>query len=195
MVRRCAQADLLVVNTAGYLRGPGRRLAAALIGAVQPDMLVSIGTEPGLEDVLQDHGTVPQLRLPASSRARRRSQAERRRARQAAFADHFKGAQLLALPLDRIAMEGARPGAAPPPCLLVGLADAQDRDLGLGLVEQSYPAGNFVLVRTAVPPARIRSFRWGALALDSSYRDLAQSPDGGITPPPSPPAPPPAEGS
>lgn len=175
--RAAGQGEPVLVNTVGFLRGHGRRLMAALIQAVQPALLVAIGRDNGIQGVLDDHPHIDHVRLAPSPLARRKSQGERRRARQAAFERHFRGAFSVALPLDLIGMEGARPGILPPPRLLVGLADAKDRDLGIGIVEEAFGERGFVQVLTSAPARLVRTFRWGSLALDNAFRDLRTSAD------------------
>ncbi|WP_119678793.1 Clp1/GlmU family protein [Indioceanicola profundi] len=173
--RAASQGDLVLINTVGFLRGPGRRLMAALIQAVQPTLLVTIGRDQGIEDVLADHPHIRHLRLAPSPLARRKTQGDRRRARQLAFGRHFRGAASLILPLGRITMEGASPGATPPPGLLIGLTDGRNRDVGIGIVEEAYPEKGFVQVLTTAPARLIRAFRWGSLALDAAFRDMRRT--------------------
>jgi polynucleotide 5'-hydroxyl-kinase GRC3/NOL9 len=69
-----AQADLLVVNTCGLLRGPGWRLKRALIAAVQPDLLVAVGGGRDLEAVLADHPAVPAIAVVPANGVRLHSE-------------------------------------------------------------------------------------------------------------------------
>ena len=78
-----ASPDPVVVNTSGYLAGPGRRLKREKIAAVGGDLLVAIGQGSALEAVLSDHPSLPAIRLPTPSGARRKSRAARRAARRA----------------------------------------------------------------------------------------------------------------
>ena len=67
--RRLAQqtsADCLIVNTSGLLAGPGRRLKAAKIDALRPDLLIAVGTGQSLEEIAQDVLAPPILRVPSS---------------------------------------------------------------------------------------------------------------------------------
>jgi len=77
-----ATAGLLLVNTSGLLRSAGRRLKAAKIAAVGPDLLLALGEDPGLEKVLADHPAIPALRLPRPPLVRRKGEGERRALRQ-----------------------------------------------------------------------------------------------------------------
>ncbi|MDI3308446.1 MAG: polynucleotide 5'-hydroxyl-kinase [Acetobacteraceae bacterium] len=98
-----ARAGLLLANTSGLLRGAGRRLKAAKIAAVRPDLLVALGEDPGLEAVLADHATIPALRLPRSPLARRKGEGERRALRRDAFRRYFA-----ATPIWPLSPEGIR---------------------------------------------------------------------------------------
>ncbi len=91
----------LLVNTSGLLAGAGRRLKAAKIAAVRPDLLVAVGEGMELDAVLADHRTIPTTRLPRSPHARRKGEGERRALRRSAFRDYFATAPAWTLPLER----------------------------------------------------------------------------------------------
>jgi polynucleotide 5'-hydroxyl-kinase GRC3/NOL9 len=168
-----AQADLLLANSDGLLRGPGRRLKAAEIASFRPDLLVALGGHPELGPILADHPALPTWRLPASPLVRRKTRGERRRARRQAFARHFAGARPLALPLAKLVMEGAPlAGAVPPPRLLVGLADVAGRDRALGIVLGCDPAAAVLRAWTTADGSAIGRLRWGMTALDESCHEL-----------------------
>ncbi len=79
--RRLAQqtnADCLIVNTSGLLAGPGRRLKAAKIDALRPDLLIAVGTGQSLEEIPQGALAPPILRVPSSPEARHKTAGERR---------------------------------------------------------------------------------------------------------------------
>ncbi len=123
-------ADCLVVNTSGLLAGPGRRLKAAKIEELQPDLLIVLGEDPGLEAITGDQSALPVLRLPSSLEVRRKTDGERRAARREAFRTYFAGARILRL---KRGMVQSMEADALPAGLLVGLSDGAV-DLGLGLL-------------------------------------------------------------
>jgi len=175
-----ARADLLLVNTGGLLAGPGRRLKAAKIGALRPDLLVALGSDPGLEALLDDHAGLQVLRLAPSPRARRKTAAQRRAERQAAFRDYFAGAATWTAAMSELPMEGAPdPDALPPRRLLVGLIGDDGRDLALGLVADADPAARTLTLLAAAPRERVRGLRRGTLGLDETFREVRPEPSAG----------------
>jgi len=126
------RADLTIVNTSGLLAGPGRKLKAAKIEALRPDLLIPLGGNPDLEAILGDHREKPVLRLKRSPDARRKTDGERRTARREAFQRQFATGSVLALDSRKIqpAPEGPLPLG-----LLVGLTDEHGREQGLGIVK------------------------------------------------------------
>ena len=168
-----AAADVLLVNTGGLLAGPGRRLKAAKIEALNPDLLIAIGRDPGLDRVFADHPGLPVLRLAPSRRARRKAEGERRATREQAFRDYFAGARAWSVAARDLVIEGA-PAGALPERLLVGLADEAGRDLALGIVSR-IEAGRLT-VSTPVERNRVRLLRCGALLLDEAFREIRPAP-------------------
>ncbi len=161
---------LLVVNTDGLLRAAGRRLKAAEIAAVGPDLLVALGEGPELEAVLRDGAAIPTLRLPRSPLARRKTEGERRALRRAAFRRYFSEAQVRALDLRGLRQEGEPPSAAELPGCLVALVDAQGRDLAIGIaLSDAGPAG--LTLRAPVPASPPAWLRWGGLRLNEDFAD------------------------
>jgi polynucleotide 5'-hydroxyl-kinase GRC3/NOL9 len=158
----------LLANTDGMLTGPGGRLKAALIRAVRPDLLVTIGGDEVLSALLARHAGLPRLRLAPSPLARRKTRGERREARRHAFRRHLAGASDWTVPTGELATAGE-----PPPevrsRLLVGLADAAGRDLALGLATRT-DAGSVTILTTA-PRGRVHLLRWSRLALDDGFRE------------------------
>ncbi len=167
-----AAADLLLVNTSGLLAGAGRRLKAAKIAAVRPDLLVALGTEPPLLDVLADHPAIPTLRLAPAPSARRKTEGERRALRRAAFREYFANAPVWPLTLGGLSLKGE---ASPEPRRLVALADAAGRDMALGIALASEAAGR-VLVRAPWPERPVVALRWAALRLDEECNPLPSLP-------------------
>jgi polynucleotide 5'-hydroxyl-kinase GRC3/NOL9 len=175
LLRTC-EASLVAINTGGLLAGPGRRLKAGKIGVLEPDLLVAIGEDPGLDLVLADHPALPALRLAPSSRARRKTEGERRSARCAAFRAYFEGAEERAAPRQAFDTEDASEG---PPCvgMLTGLTDASGRDIGLGLIARVDPEAGRLAYRVPAGTGPVARLRGSRVLLDEAFRD--RRPTGG----------------
>jgi polynucleotide 5'-hydroxyl-kinase GRC3/NOL9 len=165
-----ARADLLVVNTCGLLRGPGRRLKGAMISALQPDLLVAIGEGRELEAVLRDHPMSPAIVLPRSPLARRKGEGERRALRRTAFRLYFEHAPAWALPVAGIRLQSETGEPHPSPGRLVALADEAGTDLTLGLVLRLDLPGS-LLLRAPLPDRPVAGLRWGSLGLDEAWAE------------------------
>ena len=94
-----AEADVVVINTTGLVRGPGRALKDQLIAAVRPDLLVALQRGDELESLLRGNRHLPVLRLPVSPKARSKSESVRRRAREARFRAYFADEESVTLDL------------------------------------------------------------------------------------------------
>ncbi|WP_162003305.1 Clp1/GlmU family protein [Microvirga tunisiensis] len=136
--RRLAQrtdADCLIVNTSGLLAGPGRRLKAAKIDALRPDLLIAVGTGQSLEEIAQDVLDPPILRVPSSPEARHKTAGERRTARHKALRQYFSHSGLLKLKSGMLTPSDVQ--APLPAGLLLGLSDKAGQDLGFALLHGS----------------------------------------------------------
>ena len=165
-LRQQVPADLLVVNTSGLLRSSiGRRLKAAKIAVLRPDLLVAVGDDPALDAVLADHPTTPCLRLPSSPAARRKGPGRRRAARRDAFRRYLEGSALHDLPF----LAGVPPLSERQ---LVGLVDQEGRVLAVGLVEAVSLAGQKARVRSPAPLGSVHGLLASRLRLDENYDPL-----------------------
>jgi polynucleotide 5'-hydroxyl-kinase GRC3/NOL9 len=170
-----AQAELTVINTCGLLRGPGRRLKAALISALRPDLLVAIGEKPELDAVLGDHAATAMLRLVRPPLARRKGEGERRALRRAAFHAYFDATPVWPLPIRKLHLQSEDGEALPSPGRLVALMDEDGRDLALSLVLHHDAAGS-VLLRGPRPVRAVAGLRWGLLSLDQDWAEQGRVP-------------------
>lgn len=168
-----AAADLLLVNTSGLLARAGRRLKAAKIAAVRPDLLVTLGTDPPLLDVLADHPAIPTLRLARAPAARRKTEGERRALRRDAVRRYFAAAPTWPLGLEGLGLEGLslEGEALPGPRRLVALTDSAGCDMALGIVLEGEAAGS-VLVRAPRRDRPVATLLWAALRLDEDCNPL-----------------------
>lgn len=164
LVELRVQADTgpLVVNTSGYLHDAGRRLKAAKVAVMEPDLLVAIGEDPDSEATLSDHPSVPHLRLTPAPGVRRKGLGHRRAARREAFRSYVDGALLHDLNV---------PQSGPVLCegLLVGLTDKDGRDLALGVVEELDPSESRARVRSPAPHDAAKGLVAGQMRLDATF--------------------------
>jgi polynucleotide 5'-hydroxyl-kinase GRC3/NOL9 len=167
--RRLAQrtdADCLIVNTSGLLAGPGRRLKAAKIDALRPDLLIAVGTGRSLEEIAQDALAPPILRVPSSPEARHKTAGERRTARHKAFRQYFSHSGLLKLNSGMLAPSD---GEAPLPAgLLLGLSRGAGHDLGLGLLI-NHIKSDVLEVLSPVAESDVEQVLPGLLILDEDF--------------------------
>lgn len=162
-----AGAEPLIVNTSGFVKGPGARLQAMIVAAIQPDLIIEIGDEP----VLQVHeGEV--LRLDRSPFARVKPPHVRAAVRQEALDDALDGSTRLVL--KGVETAPAAPAAwasvARPICAIANRAGA---DMALGILERAdadvlhlrvrNPAEPVGLVRLGKMWAEPREGRWRLL--------------------------------
>lgn len=146
-----------VVNTSGYVQGPGARLQAITAHAVQPDLIVAIAAAPSLEPLL---ARAPAVRLACSPHARRKPEGYRRSIRQAAFEAALAGAAELRLA--KVAFEPAPPALFEGPVRpLCSLADAAGEDKVMGLLIAADESSATVL--SPPPPGPVLSLRLGKM--------------------------------
>jgi polynucleotide 5'-hydroxyl-kinase GRC3/NOL9 len=167
LIARC-EAGLVAVNTGGLLAGPGRRLKASKIEALEPDLLVAIGADPDLDAVMGDHRAIPAIRLAASPHARRKTAGERRSARREAFRAYFISSRPRTA---RLRAFDAADGPLAAPGMLVGLAGAQGRDLALGVIVDADPAADRLVYRAPRGTGPVARLTGSRLVLDDTFRE------------------------
>ncbi|MFC7737252.1 Clp1/GlmU family protein [Roseomonas sp. GCM10028921] len=165
-----ARAGLLVINTCGLLRGPGRRLKLALIAALRPDLLVAIGEDRDLGAVLADHAALPSLALARPPLARRKGAGERRALRRAGFRDYLEGAPAWPLAIAGLSLHSDTGEAGPPPGRLLALANEAGADMALGRVIRHDHQG-FLHLRAPRPDRPVAGLRWTRLSLDEGWAE------------------------
>ncbi len=124
---RTAGAPYLVVNTSGFIQGPGAlRLKKSEVELLNPSLILALQRDQELEPLLRGLGGAeapesslpgpgwPVLRLPVSSRVVRRSPEERRRYREESFRRYFSRAERLDLPWRSLVWEGLPLGQGQP---------------------------------------------------------------------------------
>jgi len=162
--------DLVIVNTCGLLRGPGRRLKGAMISALRPDLLVAIGEDRDLRAVMADQSGIPALHLLRPALARRKGDGERRALRRAAFQAYFGPAPVWSLTLAGIRLASGDGETLPQTGRLVALADAAGHDMALGLVVSQDAPGR-LLIRAPHPEQPVTGLHRSRLGLDPAWQE------------------------
>jgi polynucleotide 5'-hydroxyl-kinase GRC3/NOL9 len=98
----CARAACIIMNTTGFIHGPGRVLKGYKIEAVQPDVIVALEHGRELRALLQAYRHYRILRLPPSAHATTKTPEQRRAARERAFGAYFAAAPTVELALRRV---------------------------------------------------------------------------------------------
>ena len=80
-----ARAAHIIINTTGFVTGPGRVLKSYKIEAVRPDVIVALENGRELRTLLQAYRHYRILRLPARAYATSKTFEQRRAARERAF--------------------------------------------------------------------------------------------------------------
>ncbi len=163
-----AHARVGIVNTSGLVAGPGRRLKAAEIDVIRPDLLLVLGAAPDIEMLIGERPGIPVLRLPSSPSARRKTDGERRAARREAFRDYFRHASTLVVDHHRV---GGCQFPSPAVGLLLGLSDPQGQDVGLGILAGETACGALRIL-TPVAESLIHRITPGWLCLDEHFSDI-----------------------
>jgi polynucleotide 5'-hydroxyl-kinase GRC3/NOL9 len=144
--------DGFIANTSGFVRGLGARLQSLTISRLAPDLLVVLGDRAALAPILEAHPHVPTIRLGPAPAARRKSPAERRGTRQAAFDRALEHGERLHLNAGGVSFAPAPPapfdGPARPVCALL---DGRGEAMGVGVLERAEGGG---LTMFAKPPPR-----------------------------------------
>jgi polynucleotide 5'-kinase involved in rRNA processing len=153
----------LIVNTGGYVGGPGARLQAMTIAALRPDLVIGIGPEDALGPILSLQPAVPALLTQPHSRARRKTAGERAGVRQRALEAALAGAGTLDLDLADASFDPAAPvpleaNDARPVC---ALRSGTGEDVALGILLESKPGS--VRIHAPVPLEEVRQIVLGKM--------------------------------
>jgi polynucleotide 5'-hydroxyl-kinase GRC3/NOL9 len=97
-----ARAACIIMNTTGFIHGPGRVLKGYKIEAVQPDVIVALEQGRELRALLQAYRHYRILRLPPSAHATPKTPEQRRAARERAFGAYFTAAPTIELALRQV---------------------------------------------------------------------------------------------
>jgi hypothetical protein len=148
-------AEPFIVNTSGFVKGIGARLQAMTVAAIEPDLIVELGTEP-----IATGTGVPIIRLERSPLARPKSPAARAALRQAAFDRELEGASTMAIEAAAFEPGPLAPWESParPVC---SLADADGHNLAVGILQGA--EGETLSVYTRGSTAEVRLVRLGKM--------------------------------
>src|SRR5207302_2272534 len=102
-----ARAAYVIINTTGFVTGPGRVLKGYKIEAVRPDVIVALEHGRELRTLLQAYRHYRILRLPASAYATPKTFEQRRAARERAFGMYFATASTVELALCQVIFQRA----------------------------------------------------------------------------------------
>lgn len=141
-------ADIIIVDTTGFILGEaGKELKRRKIDLISPRILIALQKESEIEPLLelyQGNSQYKLIRLPLSDQVKPRTPEERRVYRANKFNDYFKYATIQELTIDHIQIEGEvldLNGEILPigwalkiNGLLIGLKDAIDETLALGII-------------------------------------------------------------
>src|SRR5215831_8902578 len=102
-----ARASYIIINTTGFVTGPGRVLKGYKIEAVRPDVIVALEHGRELRALLQAYRHYRILRVPASAYATPKTTEQRRAARERAFGTYFATASTVELALRQVIFQRA----------------------------------------------------------------------------------------
>ena len=166
---RAAGADLVVIDTGGFVEGAiARLLKSHKARAARVTDVVAIERDRELEPLLALLAGMARVhRVPPAPAARERRRDERRRYREAQFRADLRGALSLRLGAGRLVDVDWSAGSAartPSPGTLVGLVDRAGFCVGVGVVQQV--GARSIVVRTRWRNARaVASVQVGSFAL------------------------------
>lgn len=162
-----------IVNTSGFVTGPGARLQALTAGSIRPDLIVEIAREAGPAIVTAEGLTY--LRISPSPVARRKSPSARAAIRQRAFDTALAGAATMRL--TDVAFHPTPPALAAAPIAearpVCALADAEGSDMRIGVL-RGQEDGALLVQAMAVerPVALVRLGRMWAVPDAGGWRLL-----------------------
>jgi len=102
-----ARATYIIINTTGFVTGPGRVLKGYKIEAIRPDVIVALEHGRELRALLQAYRHYRILRVPASAYATSKPFEQRRAARARAFGTYFATASTVELALRQVIFQRA----------------------------------------------------------------------------------------
>lgn len=100
-----ARAPRIIVNTTGFVHGPGRALKGYKIEALRPDVIVAIARGHELSGVLKPYRDYRTLRIAPSPQAVQKTPWQRQGRREQLFAAYFAAPREITLPWQRLTLQ------------------------------------------------------------------------------------------
>jgi len=184
--QRLAKPDWLLVDTTGWVDGPGAtQLKTAKAQLLSPVTLVALAPRGRLDHLRwpwRGRNQVRWLRLDTPAECSDKSVEERRSWRQRLFAQQLSGAESREFALDHLALHYVPPAGVlrrwqatgRTRGLLCGLDDEHGVGLGLGLIEEIDVDRTYARVLTRVDPSLVRGLRFGGLRCNPDGTPLEQ---------------------
>jgi polynucleotide 5'-hydroxyl-kinase GRC3/NOL9 len=178
--------DVILVDTTGFVLGEaGRELKRRKIDLISPRFILALQKDDELEPILEQYKENPLYkihRLPLSEQVRPKSVEERRTNRTNKFRDYFKYSAVQELAIEGVQIEGEvlDPDGAPLPLdwalkmngLLIGLKDANDETLALGLTKNYFEEKKVLRVSTPLREMeKVKTIQLSSLRLLLLYED------------------------
>lgn len=160
-----ARSDFVLINTTGFIHGAGRVLKHYKIEALQPDIIVALEHNAELHAITHAYRNYRIKRLRPSVQASSKTPQDRLRARQRAFAHYFNNAKELAIPCDKLIFQRSIVQQRVEKHLLCGVADRDNRGLGLAIITGANVDQAYLTLFTPVPATDIHVLQGGDLYL------------------------------
>jgi len=178
-------AHVVLVDTTGLVLGPvGCQLKFHKIELLEPHHLVALRRERELGPILrlfEGRKGMVISRLSVSPHVVPRSPQARRTYRARRFFDYFQSSSSFEISLDDVGIQGSwmqggrELGRSELQGLLLGLADAENELLALGLLQDLDPAtGRLVCLTPLADRATVRIVHFGSLRLEPSGQELGE---------------------
>jgi polynucleotide 5'-hydroxyl-kinase GRC3/NOL9 len=169
-----AQAAFVLINTTGFVHGPGHALKAYTIEAIQPDVVVALDPGAELQAIVRAYRNYRMRCLRPAASAITKTPEQRREARERAFRRYFQGATEIILPCRRLIFQRTPGLPGFDQNLLCGIAGRRNKGLGLAIVTHRDMSRDTITLLTPVPAERIRIIQYGDLYLSLDGRELGR---------------------
>jgi polynucleotide 5'-hydroxyl-kinase GRC3/NOL9 len=178
--------EVILIDTTGFVLGEaGRELKRRKIDLVSPRFILALQKDGEIEPILEQYKENPHYkiyRLPLSEQVRAKSVEERRANRTNKFRDYFKYSAVQELAIEGFQIEGEvlDPDGSPLPLdwalkmngLLIGLKDANDETLALGLTKNYFEEKKVLRVSTPLREMeKVKTIQLSSLRLLLLYED------------------------
>jgi polynucleotide 5'-hydroxyl-kinase GRC3/NOL9 len=169
-----ARAAFVLINTTGFIHGPGRILKSYKIEAVRPDVIVAIEQDTELQMLMRAYRNYRVLRIQPSLSVIAKTPEQRREARQRAFYNYFRSAREVVLPCRELIFQRGIIHPGMEKNLLCGVVDRHDEGLGLAIIQERNLGRGTISLLTPVPAESIRIIQGGDLYLSADGRELGR---------------------